>query len=210
MQGFLTNVEIAEKVNQKVLIDKEYDESCLDTIMYDLRLGKENYITSKGKIILEEKNDFLTIEPGQTAILTTLEHIKMPNDVFGLITIKFSHKGKGLINISGFHVDPGFSGYLIFSVYNAGKKSISFHFKDQVFSIIFYQLHREVESDVTPFEHIPTWIIEHYEGAFFPSIPELEKQVRDNSMYIKILFGFLSGLLLAFLKDILNILDIFM
>jgi len=209
MQGFLTDIEIAGKISKGDLIDKEYDENCLDTIMYDLRLGKENYVTPKGQINLKEKKDYLTIEPGQTAILTTLEHIKMPNNVFGLITIKFSHKGKGLINISGFHVDPGFCGHLIFSVYNAGKKSISFHFKDKVFSIIFYQLHREVESDVTPFEHIPTWIIEHYEGAFFPSILEIEKQVRDNSMYIKILFGFLSGLLLAFLNNILHIFDIF-
>jgi len=35
-------------------------------------------------------------------------------------TIKF----KGLINVSGFHVDPGFKGHLIYSVYNAGPSAI--------------------------------------------------------------------------------------
>jgi dCTP deaminase len=38
----------------------------------------------------------------------------------GFISIKATYKLKGLVNVSGFHVDPGWSGPLIFAVFNAG------------------------------------------------------------------------------------------
>jgi dCTP deaminase len=38
--------------------------------------------------------------------------------------MKFKIKQRGLVNVSGFHVDPGYSGKLLFSVYNAGPRSI--------------------------------------------------------------------------------------
>jgi hypothetical protein len=56
--------------------------------------------------------------------LITEEYIRVPKNRIGFITIKFSLKKKGLINISGFHVDPGFEGKLLFSVYNAGASPI--------------------------------------------------------------------------------------
>lgn len=197
VNGFLTDIEIKEKIGEGVLIDQNYDEECLDSIMYDLRLGKENYITPVGQKLLEKDSEFITIEPGQTAILTTYEHIKLPSDIFSMITIKFTHKSKGLINISGFHVDPGFFGYLVFSVFNAGKRSITFHFKDQVFSILFYQLHRDVPIKDRAFEHIPTSIITYYEGATFPSILELEKKINEHSTQIGFLKVIIVGLFLA-------------
>jgi dCTP deaminase len=207
MTGFLTDIEIKEKIGEEVLIDQNYNEKCLDSIMYDLRLGKENYITPIGQKLLEQDSDFITIEPDQTAILTTYEHIKLPSDIFGMITIKFTHKSKGLINISGFHVDPGFSGYLVFSVYNAGKKSITFHFKDQVFSILFYQLHREVPTKDRFFEHIPTSIIDHYESATFPSIIEMEKKLNEHSTQISFLRALFIGLFLALITIIINLIS---
>jgi dCTP deaminase len=44
--------------------------------------------------------------------------------VMGFISLKSSAKWRGLINVSGFHVDPGFQGRLIYSVYNAGPSPI--------------------------------------------------------------------------------------
>ena len=50
----------------------------------------------------------------------TKESIEVPLDALGLISIRSKYKLKGLINVSGFHVDPGFRGSLVFAVYNAG------------------------------------------------------------------------------------------
>ncbi|APL96024.1 deoxycytidine triphosphate deaminase [Sphingomonas sp. BHC-A] len=64
--------------------------------------------------------DAFTIPSGQFAFLLTEEIVEVPDDALGFISIKAKIKWRGLINVSGFHVDPGFKGRLIFSVYNAG------------------------------------------------------------------------------------------
>lgn len=62
----------------------------------------------------------LLIPPGQFGMLLTEESVDIPHDAVGLISIRSSVKFRGLVNVSGFHVDPGFTGRLKFSVYNAG------------------------------------------------------------------------------------------
>ena len=38
----------------------------------------------------------------------------------GFISVKATYKLKGLVNVSGFDVDPGWTARLIFTVFNAG------------------------------------------------------------------------------------------
>ena len=66
----------------------------------------------------------MTIPPGQFAFLLTEEVITIPPEVMGFISIKATFKLRGLVNVSGFHVDPGWSGRLIFTVFNAGPSTI--------------------------------------------------------------------------------------
>lgn len=52
-----------------------------------------------------------------------------------------------LVNVSGFHVDPGFKGKLVFSVYNAGASQISLEKGEPCFLIWFAELsEKEKES----------------------------------------------------------------
>lgn len=93
---------------------------------YELSMGGEYYTTSdisakKQILALDEQ---LVISPGQFGILLTEEKINVPIDSIAFISIKASIKFRGLINVSGFHVDPGFKGHLKFSVYNAGSQKI--------------------------------------------------------------------------------------
>jgi dCTP deaminase len=46
----------------------------------------------------------------------------------------------GLINVSGFHVDPGFYGKLIYAVYNAGPSEIHLSRGTEMFLIWFADL----------------------------------------------------------------------
>ncbi len=48
----------------------------------------------------------------------------IPPEVIGFISVKATYKLKGLVNVSGFHVDPGWTGRLIFTVFNAGPATI--------------------------------------------------------------------------------------
>jgi dCTP deaminase len=51
-------------------------------------------------------------------------------------------KFKGLINVSGFHVDPGWEGRLVFGVYNAGPKTLMLERGQELFLIVFGSLDR--------------------------------------------------------------------
>ena len=64
------------------------------------------------------------IPSGQFAFLLTEEFVHIPVEAMGFISLKSKQKWKGLINVSGFHVDPGFNGRLVYSVYNAGPANI--------------------------------------------------------------------------------------
>lgn len=100
----------------------------IDCAAYTLRVGPEIFVTSdqnKGdaqdgcKIVLGEGEPF-KIPPGQFAFLLTEERVKIPNNALAFISFKTSQKWLGLVNVSGFHVDPGWDGNLMFGVYNAG------------------------------------------------------------------------------------------
>jgi len=109
---------------------------------YELSLGNEASVTSdrKGKKLKLEDLEQLIIPPGQFGLLLTKEVVAIPSDVIGFISIRFSIKCRGLINVSGFHVDPGFKGCLKFAVYNAGSQNIVLTQGDPVFLIWFSDL----------------------------------------------------------------------
>jgi len=102
----------------------------------ELTLGPEAYRSgSEEKVFLEEAGIF-TIAPGDIAVLLTEEYITMPSQTMGLISLKSSIKIQGgLINVSGFHVDPGFEGRLVFTVYNAGTRTVAFSRGQRMFLI---------------------------------------------------------------------------
>ena len=103
-----------------------FDEVRIVNCSYELTMGREAHITGEGaqtKRWLSD-NEQICIPPGQFAQLLTQEAVRIPEDALGLISMKFTLKSLGLVNVSGFHVDPGYRGHLIFSVYNAGPNNI--------------------------------------------------------------------------------------
>lgn len=106
----------------------------------DLALGEEVYLSSDEEIRLLDEHESVSIKPGEFALLITEEIVDIPSDTAAFISLKFSHALKGLINISGFHVDPNYTGRIVFSVYNAGPSPAHLRRGDAVFMIIFANL----------------------------------------------------------------------
>src|SRR5436190_17502871 len=107
---------------------------------YELALSRE-VVTARPQGPLQDgRGKALEIGAGQFAILYTEERVTIPASVIAFISIKASVKFDGLVNISGFHVDPGFSGRLKFSVYNAGTGSIFLDYNRPAFLIWFSDL----------------------------------------------------------------------
>lgn len=114
---------------------------------YELSVGDHFFRTSDESGVVHNLKDLeqFTIPPGQLAILITEETIKIPTDLLAFISIKAGIKFKGLVNVSGFHVDPGFHGKLKFSVYNAGSEGLVLERGQQAFTIWFAQFDRATE-----------------------------------------------------------------
>lgn len=125
----------------------DYQSSRVEQASYTLRIGREIYITkdhrnSNSQHTKKElkDNQAFVIPPGQFAFLLTEESVKVPANAIAFISMKAGIKYKGLVNISGFHVDPGFEGKLLFSVYNAGPSPIHLSHNQPCFLIWYANL----------------------------------------------------------------------
>ncbi|WP_339744868.1 hypothetical protein [uncultured Rubinisphaera sp.] len=138
---FWRSETMRERIPSEQLIEP-YDKDCIKHSAYEFRMGGEAFITSttdKVKIELKDAESFV-IPPGQFALLLTEERIKVPLNAIAFISMRFGVKRRGLINVSGFHVDPGFEGRLKFSVYNAGSSDITITQGDRIFMIWYADL----------------------------------------------------------------------
>lgn len=173
------------------LIDK-YQESRLKNASYELALGSQVFLTDsepQKRTTLNSTNQPVEIRPGQFALLLTDEIIEIPLDKIGFISVKFTEKIKGLINVSGFHVDPGFKGKLIFSVYNAGPNSIMMDQGTPYFLLWIADLSEKAEEYHGKHQgqnEIPARLIEQLQGslaspnAIVKKIDELENSINNS------------------------------
>ncbi len=122
----------------------------IDCAAYTLRVGPEAYVSpsnskeaaTRTRSTLQQRDDIL-IPPGQFAFLLTEERVRVPADAIAFISMKARIKFRGLVNVSGFHVDPGYQGRLVFSVFNAGPVTVHLARGDDCFLIWYADLDRE-------------------------------------------------------------------
>jgi dCTP deaminase len=93
--------------------------------------------------LLSEEDAYATLSPGQFAILTSFEDLMMPRDLIAFISVRSKFKLEGLVNISGFHVDPTFRGRLRFAVQDVGPTDMRIKYLEPTFTIFFAQLSSE-------------------------------------------------------------------
>lgn len=135
------------------LIDP-FDPKAVDCAAYTLHVGNEIYVSPDQAIKNPNRHtkqkladgQSFAIPPGQFAFLMTEESISVPNDAIAFLSIKARIKFSGLINISGFHVDPGYSGKLLFSILNAGPKSLHLQQGQGLFLIWYASLDRPTKN----------------------------------------------------------------
>jgi len=122
MSGFWSTESMKQRLPQLIT---PYVEGRVQNCSYELSLGTQVFVTGEDKAKRQiGRGTQIVIPPGQFANLLTEETVRVPDDAIGLISMKFTLKQPGLVNVSGFHVDPGYDGKLLFSVYNAGPQSV--------------------------------------------------------------------------------------
>lgn len=125
--------------------------------------------------------DSFAVPPGQFAFLLTEEVVRVPLDAIAFISIRATIKFCGLVNVSGFHVDPGYDGRLVFSVFNAGPAPVHLERGEACFLIWFASLDGETRRGKTEpgFSNIPTRLINPIAGEI-QSFEGLLARIKEN------------------------------
>ena len=161
-----------------------FDPTRIKNGAYELSLGAEVFQTDSAPRAVKKlkENEQIQIMPGQFALLLTKEYVKIPTNKIAFISIKAGVKFKGLVNVSGFHVDPGFEGNLLFSVYDAGSYNIILSSGTAYFPIWFSEL-----DDVQKYEgvhekqkRIPDEPVEALSQGELASPNVLSKRIEEN------------------------------
>ena len=198
------------------LLIHRYNLNDVGQANYTLHVGNEVYITPNGdpsklgkdrQIALKE-NEYFEIPPGQFAFLLTKERVTVPNNALAFISVRARYKFRGLVNVSGFHVDPGFKGKLVFAVFNAGPSTVTLSEGEPCFHIWYADLDGESDTPVDPgYDRIEPKIVSNL-GDTVVSLSSLNSKIdklESNVFKLLITAGILMALLGSFIvRDLLS------
>jgi dCTP deaminase len=189
--SFWSGQKLRDSLEANKFVDP-FNEDAIDCAAYTLRLGDEVFTTSDdedrdatakggetpGSKKLE-RADKVSIRAGQFAYLLTEEVVTVPHDAIAFISLKARRKLEGLINVSGFHVDPGWSSKLIFGVFNAGPSDIVLMRGEPLFLLFFADLDRNdsdhIYRESGTYQHIPPRMVQTMSGPV-PSLYKVHKR----------------------------------
>jgi dCTP deaminase len=171
----------------KNLIDPFAPER-VDCAAYTLSIGPEVYVSPNDQAadpttVTVRKlsyDEAFTVPPGQFAFLLTEEVVSVPGDALAFISIRAKTKFRGLVNVSGFHVDPGYRGQLTFAVFNAGPAPIHLKRGQPIFLIWYANLDCETsfKKDGTIRKGIDPELVTAVAGEL-QSFASLSKKIKD-------------------------------
>jgi dCTP deaminase len=150
----------------------------------------------------------VSIEPGEFGILMTHEYLFVPPDLMAFISIRLTHKQKGLVNISGFHVDPGYYGQLMFAVFNAGPNDVPLRYNERVFMIMFNELKEWLpvkleEGRWYGMENIPVETLSGLRGTSV-SVRNLDERIKRLEMAFPVVVGGVVSVVIAVITWVLT------
>lgn len=203
---FLSREEILANKASLFPSPAQFDARHVHEVSYDLRVGDEVLLSEdRIPIRLGPDSPYSVLPPGQFALIKTHEEISIPKHLIGLISIRSSFKFQGLINISGFHVDPTYRGHLIFSVQNVGPNDIRLKYLEPVFMIMFAELKTPYSGDPREpgYYKIPLNLMAQLGGPSL-TLTKLKNDLDQLSLTIKIYGGIAVGLFIAIIAWMLR------
>ena len=222
MSGFWSSETLKQKLPDLI---KPYREPHVVNCAYELSMGSQAWVTSSDQqassisVDLSE-GERVNIPPGQFAHLLIHEYVRIPNCAVGLLSMKSKVKMRGLVNVSGFHVDPGYEGHLVFAVFNAGSSAITIRQREATFLLWYvsldnttndlYEGSRKEKADIASYQLMNLSGPTYNPTALAERVARLEQR-RDwwQNITIGVIVAFVSlmvGLFLSRGVDLLQIL----
>lgn len=139
IEWFIEQVEKEEKIPHKILITPFLTEH-LQPASYDIHLDEEYISHMTGKLgKLGNGKNKLTIKPGETVTITSLEYIGLPQDITALVTSRTHLVIRGLSQMST-HIDPGFHGKLFQTLTNLSARDINLKYEEPIAHLTFFKV----------------------------------------------------------------------
>ena len=187
---------IRERLNKgEVFKDETWVEGSIMEASYALRVASDGLIL-RGKRYKPGKDSIegpIEINPGEIAILSTIERLDMPGDLVGKLGIRFDYATQGLTGLMGIQVDPYFGwGHederLYIRVANLGNETVAVQPGDDLFT---FELHR-VEGDVPVPEEprLPMWhrlqeILAGQSNISWSFVTRVQHNVEDTQQQVR-------------------------
>jgi len=154
--GTLTDKDI-KAIGQQLL--DPFCESCAKGSSYDIRVGGSVLMPSPEKggqfmsVALSFRPGFprsVSIPPGSTCIIQSLEKVHMPTHMKGRLSLRSCH-AKRIIFFAGGVIGPGYDDFLFLPVANLGDVPVELEYGEPLVSAEFVELHK----DAAPYEPSP-------------------------------------------------------
>jgi len=124
--------EELEKVVGTIIING--DIRYVQPASYDIRVGKEMYFPERGEKKEIKKGDIEHLQPFESALIKTVEEIKLPKSMVGLMQPSSKLSTRGLIYTGG-SIDPGYEGCLWVSIRNMAPRYEEIEYGQPIASI---------------------------------------------------------------------------
>lgn len=167
MASTLTGDKIKKLVIENKVIENGSVNNC-GSIKYDFTLSDEilksdfSAPVHMGELSIEERREAL-IQPGEVVYVLTKEKVNLPPDMYMSLSANRSMSEYGVLTLGGFAVDPGYSGRLMFGLFNYSSTPYPLIPGSKLIGGMFYQLSENEIIDTSELE-IPKTIDEFPPG----------------------------------------------
>lgn len=126
-------------------LDPPAQATSIKAASLDLRLGPEAFLGTGTDIVQLEEKRLLTIPPGELALVTTLEKVRVGPRYAAQIGLRSAFARKRLDLLAGPQIDPGFSGRLHVALVNLSPTEIAIAYGEPLVTVVFHDLGKDVE-----------------------------------------------------------------
>jgi dCTP deaminase len=128
------------------------EDAQIQSASVDIRLGNSFSVIAEPKrgescVSLDFKTEyqkitdnFFRLYPGRFVLATTMEYIRMPDDLTAFVEGRSSIGRLGLFIQNAGWVDPGFEGEITLELYNASNRSIKLESGRRIGQLVFAQM----------------------------------------------------------------------
>jgi deoxycytidine triphosphate deaminase len=154
--GFLTDRQIKAALDTGVFLEQgTWEVGQLRHASYTLRLGDRVEVARASSAVLSETKEFtivnlttkeprFALQPGDTALLFSMENLRIPENILGFTVARGLLFAEALCP-ENTYVDPGFSGKIYITVTNVSGRVVHLEYGMQIARLFFYRLSEDVQ-----------------------------------------------------------------